>query len=125
MVISFGFTYKNCSCYSHKEKVIYVSSLKRQVINVNTQSTCLHNSHILTHIKMFRDYYLSVFCTIHHWLQTSNTSLFFLPFSAPGVMKEELHSVNIKESLSKLTDHSNTKLASQASTILAILGDTS
>ncbi|XP_044068984.1 rap1 GTPase-GDP dissociation stimulator 1 isoform X3 [Siniperca chuatsi] len=42
-----------------------------------------------------------------------------------SVMKEELNSVNMKESLSKLTDHSSSKLASQASSILAILGDTS
>lgn len=46
-------------------------------------------------------------------------------FHPPGVMKEELNSVNMKESLSKLTDHSSSKLASQASSILAILGDTS
>ncbi|XP_037537065.1 rap1 GTPase-GDP dissociation stimulator 1 [Nematolebias whitei] len=42
-----------------------------------------------------------------------------------SVMKEELNSVNIKESLSKLTDHSSSKLASQASSILTILSDTS
>ncbi|XP_078016777.1 rap1 GTPase-GDP dissociation stimulator 1 isoform X2 [Epinephelus lanceolatus] len=42
-----------------------------------------------------------------------------------GVMKEELNSVNMKESLSKLTDHSSSKLASQAGSILATLSDTS
>ncbi|AWP14479.1 putative rap1 GTPase-GDP dissociation stimulator 1-like [Scophthalmus maximus] len=42
-----------------------------------------------------------------------------------SVMKEELNSVNMKQSLSKLTDHSSSKLASQASSLLAILGDTS
>ncbi|XP_033987841.1 LOW QUALITY PROTEIN: rap1 GTPase-GDP dissociation stimulator 1 [Trematomus bernacchii] len=42
-----------------------------------------------------------------------------------SVMKEELHSVNMKESLSKLTEHSNSKLASQAISILASLGDSS
>ncbi|XP_033957080.1 rap1 GTPase-GDP dissociation stimulator 1-B isoform X1 [Pseudochaenichthys georgianus] len=42
-----------------------------------------------------------------------------------SVMKEELHSVNMKESLSKLAEHSNSKLASQAISILASLGDSS
>ncbi|XP_030297733.1 rap1 GTPase-GDP dissociation stimulator 1 isoform X3 [Sparus aurata] len=42
-----------------------------------------------------------------------------------SVMKEELNSADIKESLSKLTDHSSSKLASQASSILTILDDTS
>lgn len=42
-----------------------------------------------------------------------------------SAMKEELNSVNMKESLSKLTDHSSSKLASQASSILATLSDTS
>nr|XP_033469692.1 rap1 GTPase-GDP dissociation stimulator 1 [Epinephelus lanceolatus] len=42
-----------------------------------------------------------------------------------SVMKEELNSVNMKESLSKLTDHSSSKLASQAGSILATLSDTS
>eukprot|EP00064_Thunnus_orientalis_P004741 superscaffoldBa00000441_g4753 len=42
-----------------------------------------------------------------------------------GVMKQELDSVNMKESLAKLTDHTSSKLASQASSILAILGETS
>ncbi|XP_060895344.1 rap1 GTPase-GDP dissociation stimulator 1-B isoform X2 [Labrus mixtus] len=41
-----------------------------------------------------------------------------------GVMKDELNSVNMKESLSKLTDHSSSKLSSQASSILAVLCDT-
>lgn len=41
------------------------------------------------------------------------------------MMKEELDSVNMKESLSKLTDHSSAKLATQASSIIAILGETS
>lgn len=50
--------------------------------------------------------------------------LFFF-LSTLGMMKQELVSVNMKESLSKLTDHSSSKLASQASSILAILGDTS
>ncbi|KAG7214369.1 hypothetical protein INR49_023080 [Caranx melampygus] len=44
---------------------------------------------------------------------------------ATSAMKEELNSVNMKESLSKLTDHSSSKLASQASSILATLSDTS
>ncbi|XP_058507975.1 rap1 GTPase-GDP dissociation stimulator 1 [Solea solea] len=42
-----------------------------------------------------------------------------------GVMKEELNSVNIRESLRKLTEHSSSKLASQASSLLLVLGDTS
>ncbi|XP_074532469.1 rap1 GTPase-GDP dissociation stimulator 1-B [Halichoeres trimaculatus] len=42
-----------------------------------------------------------------------------------SAMKEELNSVNMKESLSKLTDHSSSKLSSQASSILAVLCDTS
>ncbi|CAI5682076.1 unnamed protein product [Oreochromis niloticus] len=42
-----------------------------------------------------------------------------------SVMKEELNSVNMKESISKLTGHSSSKLASQASSILTILSDTS
>uniref|UniRef100_A0A3B4FQ22 Rap1 GTPase-GDP dissociation stimulator 1-like n=1 Tax=Pundamilia nyererei TaxID=303518 RepID=A0A3B4FQ22_9CICH len=42
-----------------------------------------------------------------------------------SVMKEALNSVNMKESISKLTDHSSSKLASQASSILTVLGDTS
>ncbi|XP_034465352.1 rap1 GTPase-GDP dissociation stimulator 1 isoform X2 [Hippoglossus hippoglossus] len=42
-----------------------------------------------------------------------------------SVMKEELNSVNMKESLSKLTNHSSSKLASQASSLVAILSDTS
>ncbi|XP_060895343.1 rap1 GTPase-GDP dissociation stimulator 1-B isoform X1 [Labrus mixtus] len=41
-----------------------------------------------------------------------------------SVMKDELNSVNMKESLSKLTDHSSSKLSSQASSILAVLCDT-
>ncbi|XP_068597213.1 rap1 GTPase-GDP dissociation stimulator 1 [Brachionichthys hirsutus] len=39
-----------------------------------------------------------------------------------SVMKDELTSVNIKESLSKLREHSSSKISSQASSILAILG---
>ncbi|KAM4615183.1 rap1 GTPase-GDP dissociation stimulator 1-B [Polymixia lowei] len=42
-----------------------------------------------------------------------------------GVMKEEMESVNLKESLSKLTEHTSTKLASQAQSILGMLNDTS
>ncbi|XP_041866109.1 rap1 GTPase-GDP dissociation stimulator 1 [Melanotaenia boesemani] len=42
-----------------------------------------------------------------------------------SVMKEDLDSVNMKESLSKLTDDSSSKLASQAGSILAALCDTS
>uniref|UniRef100_A0AAQ4R4L2 Si:dkey-191g9.5 n=1 Tax=Gasterosteus aculeatus aculeatus TaxID=481459 RepID=A0AAQ4R4L2_GASAC len=42
-----------------------------------------------------------------------------------NVMKMELHSENMKESLSALTEHSSSKLASQASSILATLNDTS
>ncbi|KAA8579036.1 hypothetical protein FQN60_010636 [Etheostoma spectabile] len=42
-----------------------------------------------------------------------------------NVMKVELTSVDMKESLGKLTDHSNSKLASQAGSILATLGDPS
>ncbi|XP_077438364.1 rap1 GTPase-GDP dissociation stimulator 1 [Vanacampus margaritifer] len=42
-----------------------------------------------------------------------------------GVMSAELEEVNMKDSLMKLTDHSNTQLASQASSTLALLGDTS
>ncbi|XP_034408252.1 rap1 GTPase-GDP dissociation stimulator 1, partial [Cyclopterus lumpus] len=42
-----------------------------------------------------------------------------------SVMKLELNSVHMKESLSTLTDHSSSKLASQASSILATLSDSS
>ncbi|XP_060943605.1 rap1 GTPase-GDP dissociation stimulator 1 [Limanda limanda] len=42
-----------------------------------------------------------------------------------SAMKEELKSVNMKESLTKLTNHSSSKLASQASSLVAILSDTS
>ncbi|XP_029926068.1 rap1 GTPase-GDP dissociation stimulator 1 isoform X1 [Myripristis murdjan] len=42
-----------------------------------------------------------------------------------GAMKEEMDSVNMKDSLSKLADHSSSKLASQASSILTMLSDTS
>ncbi|XP_076021284.1 rap1 GTPase-GDP dissociation stimulator 1-B [Genypterus blacodes] len=42
-----------------------------------------------------------------------------------SVMKEELESVNMKESLSKLAAHSSSKLASQANSILATLNETS
>lgn len=45
--------------------------------------------------------------------------------SAAGAMKEEMDSVNMKDSLSKLADHSSSKLASQASSILTMLSDTS
>ncbi|XP_056148186.1 rap1 GTPase-GDP dissociation stimulator 1 [Lampris incognitus] len=38
-----------------------------------------------------------------------------------SVMKEEMGSLNMKESLSKLTDHTSTKLASQARAVLATL----
>ncbi|XP_071759830.1 rap1 GTPase-GDP dissociation stimulator 1-B [Centroberyx gerrardi] len=42
-----------------------------------------------------------------------------------SVMKEEMDSLNMRDSLSKLTDHGNSKLASQASSILAMLSDSS
>ncbi|XP_032409585.1 rap1 GTPase-GDP dissociation stimulator 1 isoform X2 [Xiphophorus hellerii] len=42
-----------------------------------------------------------------------------------GVMTDELNSVNIKESLNKLTDDSSSKLATQASSILTLLSDSS
>lgn len=42
-----------------------------------------------------------------------------------SVMKDELNTMNMRESLIKLTDHSSDKLASQASSILTVLGDTS
>ncbi|KAM3605996.1 uncharacterized protein V6R79_008771 [Siganus canaliculatus] len=42
-----------------------------------------------------------------------------------SVMKEELNSLDIKESLTTLTEHSSSKVASQASSLLAVLGDTS
>ncbi|XP_030012347.1 rap1 GTPase-GDP dissociation stimulator 1 isoform X1 [Sphaeramia orbicularis] len=45
--------------------------------------------------------------------------------SNSSTMKEELDSVNIKESLTKLTDHSSSKLAQQASSILTMLGESS
>ncbi|XP_040929860.1 rap1 GTPase-GDP dissociation stimulator 1-B isoform X2 [Betta splendens] len=40
-------------------------------------------------------------------------------------MKAELNSVNMKESLSKLTDHSSSKLSSQAKTLQAVLSGSS
>lgn len=72
------------------------------------------------HPLMIREY-----DTVHLHNLISYVSLFFLLLRAPGVMKEELNSANMKESISKLTDHSSSKLASQASSILTILGDTS
>ncbi|KAM3863393.1 rap1 GTPase-GDP dissociation stimulator 1-like [Diretmus argenteus] len=42
-----------------------------------------------------------------------------------SVMREEMDSVNMKDSLSKLTDDSSSKLASQANSILAMLSDAS
>uniref|UniRef100_A0A3P8RTJ4 Si:dkey-191g9.5 n=1 Tax=Amphiprion percula TaxID=161767 RepID=A0A3P8RTJ4_AMPPE len=42
-----------------------------------------------------------------------------------GAMKDELNTINMRESLIKLTDHSSEKLASQASSILTLLGDAS
>ncbi|XP_067384064.1 rap1 GTPase-GDP dissociation stimulator 1 isoform X4 [Channa argus] len=42
-----------------------------------------------------------------------------------GEMKEDLNSVNMRESLSKLVDHSSSKLASQAQSVQAILSGTS
>ncbi|KAM4730330.1 rap1 GTPase-GDP dissociation stimulator 1-B isoform 1-T1 [Anableps anableps] len=42
-----------------------------------------------------------------------------------GVMRDELNSVNIKESLNILADHSSSKLATQASSILTLLSNTS
>lgn len=72
---------------------------------------------------MIREY-----ATVHlHNLICFNQPLtfLFLFLCALGVMKEALNSVNMKESISKLTDHSSSKLASQASSILTVLGDTS
>lgn len=43
----------------------------------------------------------------------------------PAGVTEELNSFNIKESLNKLTDDKSEKLATQASSILAILEETS
>lgn len=82
-----------------------------------------HNPHMHT-TQLFREYNNMY---LHYWLQSfSHFSLFFSPsLSALGVMKVELNSVNMKESLSKLTVHSSSKLASQASSILATLSDTS
>ncbi|XP_051937047.1 rap1 GTPase-GDP dissociation stimulator 1 [Hippocampus zosterae] len=42
-----------------------------------------------------------------------------------GVMNAELEEVNMKDSLKKLTDHSNSQLAAQASSAVALLGDAS
>ncbi|XP_054653573.1 rap1 GTPase-GDP dissociation stimulator 1 [Dunckerocampus dactyliophorus] len=42
-----------------------------------------------------------------------------------SVMREELEDVNMKGSLTELIDHSSSKLALQASSILSLLGDTS
>uniref|UniRef100_A0A3Q2FQH3 Si:dkey-191g9.5 n=1 Tax=Cyprinodon variegatus TaxID=28743 RepID=A0A3Q2FQH3_CYPVA len=42
-----------------------------------------------------------------------------------GLMRDELNSVNIKESLKLLMEHSSSKLASQASSILSVLSDPS
>lgn len=47
-----------------------------------------------------------------------------IPVCSAGVT-EELNSFNIKESLNKLTDDKSEKLATQASSILAILEETS
>lgn len=82
--------------------------------------TKTHNPHVhptLTHTERSEST-LGLVCSF-------SCLFFFLSSSALGVMKEQLNSVNMKESLSKLTDHSSSKLASQASSVLAILGDTS
>ncbi|XP_057703407.1 rap1 GTPase-GDP dissociation stimulator 1-B [Corythoichthys intestinalis] len=42
-----------------------------------------------------------------------------------GAMNAELENMNMKDCLSKLTDHNNSQLASQASSTLSLLGDTS
>lgn len=45
--------------------------------------------------------------------------------TSSGAMKEELNSVNISETLSHLTNHSSSKVASQASSLLHSLGESS
>ncbi|XP_035255439.1 rap1 GTPase-GDP dissociation stimulator 1 isoform X4 [Anguilla anguilla] len=42
-----------------------------------------------------------------------------------GLLKEQMEALNLKESLSKLSGHSNSKLASQADTVLAVISGTS
>ncbi|CAB1312363.1 unnamed protein product, partial [Coregonus sp. 'balchen'] len=42
-----------------------------------------------------------------------------------SMMKEEMESLNLKETLTKLSGHSSTKLATQADTVLAMLSETS
>lgn len=57
---------------------------------------------------------------VHQWTDLLTPSR----LCAAGEMKEELDSVNITESLRKLTRHSSDKLASQARSILALLPET-
>ncbi|XP_028844393.1 rap1 GTPase-GDP dissociation stimulator 1 isoform X1 [Denticeps clupeoides] len=42
-----------------------------------------------------------------------------------SIMKEEMETLNIKETLTKLSSHTSTKLASQADTVLAVLNESS
>lgn len=82
----------------------------------------LDEMHFFQDCKVLVKFVLWVHITFAIWRPHQFLSLWFC---ASGVMKEELNSVNIKESLSKLTDHSSSKLASQASSILTTLSDAS
>ncbi|XP_030627890.1 rap1 GTPase-GDP dissociation stimulator 1 [Chanos chanos] len=41
-----------------------------------------------------------------------------------GILREQMESLNLKDTLSKLSSHSSTKLATQAETVLAVLSET-
>lgn len=61
---------------------------------------------------------------VHIFTNQSYIVLFLsIPVCSAGVT-EELNSFNIKESLNKLTDDKSEKLATQATSILAILEET-
>lgn len=42
-----------------------------------------------------------------------------------GMLREQMEKLNLKDSLTQLSSHTNTKLAAQADTVLAVLAETS
>lgn len=41
------------------------------------------------------------------------------------MLREQMEKLNLKDSLTQLSSHTNTKLAAQADTVLAVLAETS
>lgn len=76
--------------------------------------------HVTSHLQLHSGYKLvstgmSILCLNHV------TCVFVCFVCVVGVMKDELDAANMKESLMKLTDHSSSKLSSQASSVLTLL----